>query len=296
MYLSALFRAYSRSYIQKMIDRGQLKVNGEPVKKNIKLSPRDELELEITLESLKIIPENIPLDVVYEDENLVIINKDSGINVHPVPGEWWNSGTLVNALLYHCKQKLPSIGGVERPGIVHRLDKDTSGLIMVAKTDTMMQYLSAAIHDHQVEKYYIAIVSGIFPEDTFTVESYIGRHPTDRTKMTTVDPINPKLAVTHGTLLGVIDGKYSVLRLQLETGRTHQIRVHLASIGFPIIGDRVYGDLMVNEVVKKHYGLQRQALHAYELGIELYGEKRSYIWPLKPDMQEILGDLHLKYE
>ncbi len=291
MYLSALFEDFSRSYVQKMIDRGQVTLNGETFHKNIKIKNGDEIRIEIELEKLEVLPEKMDLDVLFEDNEIIILNKDPKTNVHPVPGEGGKSGTLVNGLLEHCKDNLPSIGWVERPGIVHRLDKDTSGAIMVAKTDKMMNYLSQTIKDKEVGKYYIAIVHGKIKNRNFTIESYIGRDKNDRTRMTTLNPVNPKLAVTHGTVLEDIDNLYSIVKIKLETGRTHQIRVHLASIGFPILWDKVYGNKRVNTTIKTEYQLKRQALHAYELELELYGKMHKFTAPLKDDMKRMIGDI-----
>ena len=289
IYLSTLFWNFSRSYVQKLIDRWYVSVNGKHVTKNLKIQSKDMLEIEIFIESASIEPENIPLDIIYEDEKILIINKDAGINTHPTPwieGKRW---TLVNAILYHCRENLPAINGVERPGIVHRLDKDTSWCIMIAKDDTMMKYLSKVIQERKIEKYYIAIVSGILKDKKITIESYIWRHPTDRIRMTTKNPINPKDALTHAEVLEYIEDRYTVLWVKLETGRTHQIRVHLASIWYPIIWDSVYGNQSINMEVQKKYGLSRQALHACELVFELYGKKKKFIAELKADMQKIIS-------
>ena len=288
MYLSALFEDFSRSYIQKMIDRWQVSVNGETIKKNVKIKDKDELNLEIKLESLELKAEKMDLDIVFEDDNILVINKDSWVNVHPVPWEWWKTWTLVNAILYHCKTDLPSINWVERPGIVHRLDKDTSWLIMIAKTDKMMNYLSSIIKDRKIDKYYIAIVNGIVKEKNFKIESYIGRDQNDRQKMTWKNPVNPKIALTYGEVLEYIDDKYTLLKVKIETWRTHQIRVHLASIGFPILGDKVYGSSKINKEVELKYGLKRQALHARELKLELYGKEVEFFGDLKGDMRKII--------
>ncbi|NUJ97692.1 RluA family pseudouridine synthase [Candidatus Gracilibacteria bacterium] len=293
IYLSALFGEFSRSYIQKIIDRGEVKINNEIISKNIKINPKDEIEMNLEIEKSILIAEEIMLDIIYEDENIILINKDAGVNVHPVPGEDGKTGTLVNALLYHCKEKLPTINGTERPGIVHRLDKDTSGIIMIAKNDMMMKYLQEIIKKRKIQKYYLTIVKGKIKEKNFSIESYIGRHPTDKIKMTTKNPLNPKLAYTSGELLTYIDDEFSLLKIKIETGRTHQIRVHLASIGFPIIGDKVYGDKEINKLVEKKYGLTRQALHAYELGFELYGKDTFFQANLKEDMEKIIGDIEL---
>ncbi len=288
IYLSSLFSQFSRSYIQRLIDNGAVTVNGEIVKKNIKIAPRDEVYLECISEPTNLAYQDMNLDVIYEDNEILIINKEAWINVHPVPGSGGRKGTLVNAILFHCQCKLPSIRWIERPGIVHRLDKNTSGAIMVAKTDTMMTYLSDAIKERNIDKYYLAVVQGIMPNEPFTIESYIGRDPHDRKKMTSESPLHPKIALTHGTVEQYIDGAYTLVKLKIVTGRTHQIRVHLSSIGYPIIGDSVYATDTINAEVLKKYGLTRQALHACEIGIELYGKKHVFQAPLKPDMRKII--------
>lgn len=288
MFLSALFPDISRSYIQKMIDSACVKVNGEVVKKNLKIVPRDEIFIQEIITSSHISPENIPLDIVYEDENMCVINKDAGINVHPTPGVEGKSWTLVNALLFHYQHTLPIISGEERPGIVHRLDKDTSGLIMIAKNDAFMKLLSEKIKNREVKKYYIAIVAWIFWDTNFSIESNIGRHPTDKIKMTTYQPINPKYALTRGEVLWYIDDAYTVLKIDLQTGRTHQIRVHLASIWYPIVGDRVYGKEKINQEAQKKHGISRQMLHAFELEIQIYKKNKIFIAPYKDDMKKLL--------
>ncbi len=288
IFLSALFPDFSRSYIQKMIDKSQVQVNSKIVNKNIKIDNKDEISLEVKLESFFVKAEEISLAIVYEDENILIINKEAGINTHPTPWENWKSWTLVNAILHHCKNKLPNIWWVERPWIVHRLDKNTSWLIMIAKTDFMMIYLQNIIKDREVWKYYLAIVNWIIPEKIFRIESYIWRDSADRTKMTTINPINQKFALTLWEVVSYIDNKFTLVKLKLETGRTHQIRVHLSSIWFPIIWDEVYWNAKVNREVEAKYWLKRQALHSYELELELYGEKKSFKWELKEDMKKII--------
>lgn len=288
MYLSALFVDYSRSYIQKMIDKGQVTINWVIVNKNLKIKNKDEIIIEIQVEKLDIEAQNIKLDIVYEDSEFIVINKDAWLNVHPVPWIWWKENTLVNALLFHCKN-LASIWWVERPGIVHRLDKDTSWIIMVAKTDKMMNYLANIIKNRQIWKYYLAIVSWILTNHKFKIESYIWRDPNDRLKMTTKNPINPKIAITNWEVLKYIDNKYSLIKLKIETWRTHQIRVHLASIWYPIIWDKVYWNPKVNREAATIYQLQRQALHAYELEFDLYWKQVQFIWDLKEDMERIIN-------
>lgn len=293
IYLSTLFSEFSRSYVQKMIDNQQVTINTLTIAKNVKIQPRDIVCINEIIESIDILPEDMNLDVIYEDENILIINKDPHINTHPTPGINGKSGTLVNGILHHCKEDLPLINGVERPGIVHRLDKDTSGAIMIAKSDMMMKTLQKQIQDREVDKFYLAIVTGIVKERKFTIESYIWRHPNDRMKMTTINPVNPKIAITHGELVSYIEWHYSLLRIKIETGRTHQIRVHLASIWFPIIWDKTYGNKRVNKEVATTFQLHRQALHAHELGLELYGEKKTFIAPLKADMKNIVDNFKI---
>ena len=288
MYLSTLFEDFSRSYIQAIIDSGQVSINSKIVSKNIKIKNKDEIYIKVVIEYTELKPEKIDLDVVYEDENILVVNKDTGLNVHPVPGAWGTSWTLVNAVLYHCKDRLPCIKWTYRPWIVHRLDKQTSGVIMVAKKDEMMNYLANIIKSRKIEKYYVAIVAGRVGNKKFKVESYIWRDPNDRKKMTAENPINPKLAISYGEVLEYIDDKYTLLKVKIETGRTHQIRVHLASIGFPILWDLVYGNAKVNREVELKYGLTRQALHAYELGLELYGKPVVFKAELKEDMKKII--------
>jgi 23S rRNA pseudouridine1911/1915/1917 synthase len=289
IYLSALFwDEYSRSYIQKMMERWFIFVNGKQITKFVKVHPKDEIIIEIEILKKDIVPQDLGLDIIFEDYNIIIINKDSQTNTHPVPWEFWKTWTLVNAVLHHCKEKLPVISWEERPWIVHRLDKDTTGLIMIAKNDKMMEYLQTLIRHRKVDKYYIAIVKWIVESKEFRIESYIWRDPKENLKMTTKNPINPKLALTLWKVLGYIENKYTVVEIKLETGRTHQIRVHLSSIGYPIIGDSVYGDKKINEEVQKKYWLTRQALHAYRLQFELYWEKREFIAPLKEDMKQII--------
>lgn len=294
MYLSTLFQDFSRSFIQKIIDKWQVKVNNLEINKNIKVKNKDIIEISIIIWKAKVEAEEMNLDIVYEDENLIIVNKDAGINTHPVPWEEGKKWTLVNALLYHTKS-LATIGWEERPGIVHRLDKDTSWLIMIAKNDKMMKYLQEIIQKREVDKYYIAIVVWILKDKQFKIESYIGRHPTDKIKMTTKNPINPKIAITHWEVLWYIDWKYSVLSLKLETWRTHQIRVHLSSIWFPIIWDKVYWNLDVNREVLKEFWLMRQALHSYKLEFDLYWKRVEFIGEFKDDMKQLLiwGNIEL---
>lgn len=294
MYLSALFWDFSRSYIQKMIDRWQVSVNWEYISKNLKIKNKDEINIEIKVEKLQeVLEEKMDLDIIYEDNELVVLNKDAWINVHPVPWEWWNKNTLVNWILYYCKNNLPSIGWVNRPWIVHRLDKYTSWAIMIAKSDTMMNYLSDIIKNRQIDKYYLAIVIWQLKDREIKIESYIWRDPNNRLKMTTVNPVNPKLALTYATVLEHIDNKYTLLKVKIETWRTHQIRVHLSSIWYPILWDKIYWNSRVNKEIATRYQLHRQALHAWKLDLKLYWKDINFKAELKDDMKRILDKLNL---
>ena len=258
-YLSEELEDRSRSYIQKLIKEEYVKVNQKPVKSNYRLSFEDRVE--VTMPEAKepdIEPEDIPLDIVYEDTDILIINKPKGMVVHPAAGHY--SGTLVNAILYHCQDDLSTINGVLRPGIVHRIDMDTTGSLVVCKNDMAHQSLSEQLKEHSIQRIYVAIVHGNIKEDSGTVNAAIGRHPTDRKKMSTHCK-NGRNAVTHYKVLERF-GEYTYIQCQLETGRTHQIRVHMASIGHPLVGDEVYGP-------KKcpFKGLQGQTLHAKTLGV-----------------------------
>lgn len=245
----------TRSAAVKLIEDGCCTVNGGAVQKNYKLRAGDRITVEVPdAEPVDILPENIPLDIVYEDNDLLVVNKPKGMVVHPAPGHY--SGTLVNALMYHCKDSLSGINGEIRPGIVHRIDKDTSGLLIVAKNDTAHRGLAEQIKEHSFTREYEAVVSGTVKEDG-TVNAPIGRHKLDRKKMC-VTTENSREAVTHYFVLqNFIDSTH--LRLRLETGRTHQIRVHMAYIGHSVCGDEVYGN-------GKPKSLMGQCLHAKKIG------------------------------
>ena len=252
MYLSALFSDFSRSYIQKIIDNGQLKINWKELKKNKKISLWDVVEIEIIIKDSKVEPENLPLDIIFENWDFAVINKDPFLNTHPVPWEWWNSNTLVNAILYHIKD-IWSIGWTKRPGIVHRLDKNTSGLILVAKNDSSMKELQEIIKLRKINKYYIAIVNWIFKEKNFKIQWDIWRDPNNRIKMTAKWWLNVKNALTFWEVLWYIEDKYTVLKVKIETWRTHQIRVHLSSIWYPIIWDEVYWKDKINKEALENF-------------------------------------------
>ena len=263
----------TRSAAAKLIEEGGCLVNGSTAAKNYKLKAGDRVSVEIAEpKEVDILPENIPLDIVYEDEHLLVVNKPKGMVVHPAPGHY--SGTLVNALMYHCKDSLSGINGEIRPGIVHRIDKDTSGLLIVAKSDAAHNGLAAQIKEHSFTREYEAVVCGSIKEDG-TVNAPIGRHKTDRKKMC-VTTENSREAVTHYFVLNNL-GNFTHLRLRLETGRTHQIRVHMAYIGHSVAGDEVYGN-------GKPKWLCGQCLHARKIGFihPITGQYLEFSSPL-PD-------------
>lgn len=256
-FLSVLVSCTSRTSIQKSIENGYIFVNGKNINKKYKVQLGDEVKIcEQELKVLDAKPENIPLDIVFEDEHLLVVNKPRGMVVHPAPGNY--EGTLVNALLYHCKDSLSGINGVLRPGIVHRIDKDTSGLLVVAKTDTAHLGLAEQIKEHSFTREYNAVICGHLKEQNGTVNAPIGRSTKDRKKMC-VTETNSKNAVTHYTVIKEYD-KYSYISLKLETGRTHQIRVHMAHLGHAVAGDAVYG----NDKFSAY--LNGQCLHAIKIG------------------------------
>ena len=247
----------TRAAAQRLIEEGAVTLRGAAIKKNYKSKAGDEIALELPDEPAEVplIAQDIPLDVVFEDEDVIVINKPRGMVVHPAPGH--PDGTLVNALLHHCGDSLSGIGGEKRPGIVHRIDMDTSGLLIVAKNDYSHQVLSAQLSDRSLSRVYEAVVYGSFREDSGTVDAPIGRHPTDRKRMA-VTAKNSREAVTHWEVIGRYNG-FTHVRCRLETGRTHQIRVHMAHIGHPLLGDMVYGRK------KAEKGLEGQCLHARQL-------------------------------
>ncbi|MCQ2435320.1 MAG: RluA family pseudouridine synthase [Clostridia bacterium] len=251
----------SRAMAQKLIDNGSVTVNGKAEDKKYKLCPGDKISIDPPEPKPCVaMPEDIPLDVIYEDDDVIVINKPKGIVVHPAAGN--ETGTLVNALIAHCGDSLSGIGGVMRPGIVHRIDKDTSGLLVVAKNDAAHIFLSDEMKDHSVSRIYYAIARG-YIDEPLTVDLPIGRHPVDRKKMA-VTYKNSKNAITHIEPIERLDGA-TYIKCRLETGRTHQIRVHLSHIGHPIIGDEIYGGTKNPVMQKFGKGLVGQCLHAAEL-------------------------------
>jgi len=265
----------SRSMVQKLVEAGAVTVNGVPVRKNYRSAEGDVICVRLPdLEETELYPQNIPLDVVYEDSDVIVVNKPRGMVVHPAPGH--PDGTLVNALLFHCGDSLSGIGGEKRPGIVHRIDMDTSGLIIAAKNDLAHQGLSAQLSDHSMFRIYECVVYGGMKEEEGTVDAPIGRHPTDRKRMC-IDRKHGRSAVTHWQVIARYEG-YTHIRCRLETGRTHQIRVHMEHIGHPIVGDLVYGRK------RPEKGLSGQCLHARELEFTHpdTGERIHLVCPL-PD-------------
>ena len=254
-FLASSLDGLTRSQAARLIESGEVAVNGETAGKSYKLAGGEDIAVTLPEpEPVEAVPQDIPLDVVYEDADVIVVNKPSGMVVHPAPGH--PDGTLVNALLYHCAGTLSGVGGALRPGIVHRIDRDTSGLIIAAKNDAAYQYLSAQLADHTLARTYECIVVGALREDRGTVDAPIARHPTDRKRMAVV--AGGREAVTHWEVIARYPG-YTHVRCRLETGRTHQIRVHMAYIGHPILGDTVYG------AKKEVPGLTGQCLHAVGL-------------------------------
>lgn len=273
----------TRSRVQNLIQTGMVQVNERPVKANYKVKKGDKITITIPPpEELIVEAENIPLAIVYEDSDIIVVNKPQGMVVHPANGNY--SGTLVNALLAHC-QDLSGIGGVTRPGIVHRLDKDTSGLLVVAKNDFAHLHLSQQIKDRLVKKQYLTLVYGNLKVDQGTINAPIGRHPVDRKKMAVVFRLG-RTAITHYQVLKRY-GDYTYLQVDLETGRTHQIRVHLSYIGHPIVGDPVYTS------AKNKFNLPGQFLHSHQLIFThpRFGQRLEFTAPLPEKMEKLLQSL-----
>ena len=284
-FLSDSLPDVSRSYIQKLIKDGQVTVNQKTVKSNYKLNTGDLLSMEeAELQEPDIEAEDIPLDILYEDSDLLIINKPKGMVVHPSSGHY--SGTLVNALMHYCKEDLSGINGILRPGIVHRIDMDTTGSLLVCKNDFTHNHIAEQLKVHSITRVYHAIVHGVLKEDDGTINAPIGRHPIDRKKMS-INHKNGKEAVTHYKVLKRFKN-FTYIECRLETGRTHQIRVHMSSIGHPLLGDSVYGP------AKSPYKLQGQTLHAKTIGI-IHPRTEEYVEVNAP-LPEYFSDLLKKLE
>lgn len=282
LFLSELLENMSRSQIQKLIDENHITVNDKNIKSNYKIKTKDKINIEIPKPKLlEIEAEDIDVDIIYEDEDLAIINKPQGMVVHPAAGNF--SGTLVNALLSRC-QNLSGINGVIRPGIVHRIDKDTSGVLVIAKNDMAHRSLAEQIKEHTVKRVYVALVEGIIKQDNGTVDMPIGRHPVERKKMAIIK--NGRNAVTHFTVMERFKNT-TIIEARLETGRTHQIRVHMAYLGHPLVGDPVYG------YKRQKYNLKGQMLHAKTLGFihPRTGEYMEFSSPLPDYFQNLINNL-----
>ena len=277
-FIASQLDGVTRSYVQKLVDDGNVLVDGKIIKSNYKLKIGQNIEITIPeAKPLDIKAEDIKLDIVYEDKHMLVVNKPQNMVVHPAAGNY--EGTLVNALMNHCGDSLSGINGVIRPGIVHRIDKDTSGLLLVAKDDETHLGLSEQIKEHSLTRKYVAIVHGNFKNDEGTVDAPIGRHPTDRKRMCITEK-NSKNAVTHYKVLKRFS-EYTLVECKLETGRTHQIRVHMASIGHPVMGDKTYG------VKKEKYNLSGQLLHARIVG---------FIHPITKEYMEFQTEIPERFE
>lgn len=284
-YLTERCEDLSRSYLQKLLRDGGVAVNGKVVKSNYKVVPGDKIELDVP-EAVEpeIEAEQMDLDIVYEDSDIILINKPKGMVVHPAAGHY--SGTLVNGLMYHCKDDLSGINGVMRPGIVHRIDMDTTGVLIVCKNDKAHNVIAEQLKIHSITRKYYAIVHGVLKDEAGTIDAPIGRHPVDRKKMS-INEKNGKEAVTHYRVLKRFR-RFTYVECQLETGRTHQIRVHMASLGHPLLGDQVYGPAKC-----PFSGLQGQTLHAGVLGIvhPTTGEYMEFTAPLPEYFKNLLQKL-----
>jgi 23S rRNA pseudouridine1911/1915/1917 synthase len=286
-FLPSFHEEWSRARVQDWIRDGFVRVNGQVKKSNYRLKQGDQVVFdEPPIAELEVAAEAIPLDIRYEDQDVIVVNKPRGMVVHPGAGN--ETGTLVNALLAHCKGELSGIGGVARPGIVHRIDKDTSGLLMVAKTDLAHQSLVEQLKEHSVERVYVAVVHGVIPHEHGTVDAPLGRDPNHRQRMTVIHK-NSKHAVTHFTVLERLKNA-SLVECRLETGRTHQIRVHMKYIGYPLIGDPVYGPK------KDNHPITGQALHAKVIGFThpRTGERIRVEAELPADMENLIHTLKMK--
>lgn len=297
--LSERFLEYSRNYFQNLLEKKQVLINGKPAKSNSKLKQGDKVDVRFPpLKELEIEAKDIPLNILYEDDNLLVIDKPAGLVVHPGTHGSHSEDSLVNAILHHCKGRLGGIGGTLRPGIVHRLDKDTSGLLVVAKNDKAQRVLMEQFQSKQVVKIYYALLAGRLEPQKGVIDAPIGRSLQDRKKMAVVEGKSSKEALTKYEVVRYL-GDYTYVKVYLLTGRTHQIRVHFAAIGFPLVGDQTYGRAKVNHRFEQHYGLQRQFLHAAHLSFSMPSGGRSAVTtkkgefesPLPSDLQRVLDDL-----
>ena len=283
VFLSNVYKDASRTYIQKLIKEGNITVNGKIcTKSSYKLKEDDEIDLNVPDPlPLEILPEDIPLDIIYEDDDFLIVNKPKGMVVHPACGHL--DGTLVNALLFHCKDALSGINGILRPGIVHRIDKDTSGSLIICKNDFAHRNIADQLKVHSIKRVYLGIINGRLKESEGTVDIYIDRDKNDRKKMGVCDSLHGKKAITHYKVLKEFDA-YSLVEFTLETGRTHQIRVSMSYLNHPLLGDTVYGS------PKNKFGVEGQVLHAKTIGF-MHPSKNEYVEfdaPLNPEFERLL--------
>ena len=286
VFLSNVYKDASRTYLQKLIKMGNISVNGKQVtKSSYKLNEDDEIELNVPEPlPLEILPEDIPLDIIYEDDDFLIVNKPKGMVVHPAPGHL--SGTLVNAVLYHCKDNLSGINGILRPGIVHRIDKDTSGSLIICKNDFAHRNIADQLKVHSITRIYLGIVTGHLKENEGTVDIFIDRDKNDRKRMAICDKMHGKHAVTHYRVLESYEG-YDLVEFKLETGRTHQIRVSMKYLNHPLMGDITYG------APNNRFGLEGQVLHAKTIGF-MHPSTNNYVEfeaPLNEEFEHILNVL-----
>ena len=283
VFLSEVYKDASRTYIQKLIKDGFISVNDKEItKSSYQIKEDDEIILNVPDPiPLEILPQDIPLDIIFEDDDILIVNKPKGMVVHPAPGH--TSDTLVNALLYHCKDCLSGINGIMRPGIVHRIDKDTSGSLIICKNDYAHRFIADQLKEHSITRIYHGIVNGHLKDSEGTVDVFMDRDKNDRKKMSVCDKLHGKHAITHYRVLEYL-GKYTFIEATLETGRTHQIRVHMASIGNPLLGDEVYGSK------KQPFNTEGQVLHAGVLGFvhPVTGEYMEFKAPLPEYFEKVL--------
>ena len=286
VFLSNVYKDASRTYLQKLIKEGNICVNGKTVSKSsYKLKEDDEIELNVPEPlPLEILTEDIPIDIIYEDDDFMIVNKPKGMVVHPAPGHL--TGTLVNAVLFHCKDKLSGINGILRPGIVHRIDKDTSGSLIICKNDSAHRFIAEQLKEHSITRIYQGIVTGHLKDDEGTVDVFIDRDKNDRKKMSVCDKLHGKHAVTHYKVLESFDG-YDLVEFILETGRTHQIRVAMKYLNHPLLGDYTYG------AASNKFGIEGQVLHAKTIGF-IHPTTKEYVEfeaPLNNEFVELLNKL-----
>lgn len=294
-FLVQRFSSYTRNYFQKLLREGCIVIKGQKVRAGLKIRLQDEIEVvfpepkNLTLESKK-----IPLSIVFENKDIIVIHKPSGMVVHPGVGETHFDDSLVNAILYHCKESLSGIGGILRPGIVHRLDKNTSGLLVVAKNDQAHQYLSNQFQARTVEKMYYALLAGHLEPHKGSIDAPLGRDRRQRKKISVL--LSGRAALTHYEVAAYYKENqqdYTLVKIRLHTGRTHQIRVHFAAIGYPLVGDDLYGNAKINKYFQQHFQLERQFLHAFRLAFALpeSGEKVVFEANLSEDLQKTLQKL-----